>query len=80
MSDLINLSEETAQESSLQQEKVIFGVLVSEIERQCQASNTEYPFDQVLNDSVSPKDAVIDGGNKILDDSKTLELVRSILN
>ena len=80
MSDLINLSEETAQESSLQQEKVIFGVLVSEIEIQCQASNTEYPFDQVLNDSVSPKESVIDGGNKILDDPKTLELVRSILN
>ena len=82
----LNLSElytkkldKTHKEVKVQQKETILGVSLSEIERQCQACYTQSQFDQPLN-LRDYKDVIVEGGEKILNDAKTLKLVRKIYN
>lgn len=69
---------EIHKEHIAQKEETILGIPISEVERQCQAYHVESPFDQPLDPSQDPMDSVIEGGKKILNDPKTLKLVRGI--
>ena len=59
-------------------EKTIFGTPISEVRRQCEAYHVESPFDQPLSMSQEPMDVVITGGEKIIDNPKTMKLVGEI--
>ena len=61
-----------------QQQDTIFGIPLTEVERQCHASQIDSPFDQSLDPSQDPVDTVIEGGEKILNNQKTLKLARNI--
>ncbi len=69
---------EIHQEHIDQQEETILGVPISEVEKQCQIYYVKSPFDQPLDPSKDPMNSVIEGGNRILNDSKKLKLVRGI--
>lgn len=73
-----NLSNKINQEHIIQPEETILGVPISEVKRQCQSCSIKSQFDQPLNYSQDYNDIVIEGGDKILNDVKTLKLVRKI--
>ncbi len=75
-----NTSNDKANSSILgkQNEKTIFDIPISEIQKQCQAYQVEPPLLPPLLPSRNPNDTVIEGGEMILNNSDNSKIMRKI--